>query len=275
MEVDLVLVPYDSAHRNLRMGAGPLRLVEAGLPEHLASRGHETRIIPVELESGFRTEISSAFELAGKIRDSVRRSREEDRFPVVLAGNCISAVGTVSALGHPEVYWFDAHGDLNTPESTRSGFLDGMALSILLGRCWRGLAAGVGLEVVSPDQVWLIGARDLDPAEKEYLEHAGVRWGGVDLPWDQGPGPTGRRRSYLHIDLDVLDPAEGRANPFQVPGGLERQDLIRGIDWIQDRGPVEAAALTAYDPSGDPDGTIVEAAFRIVEQVLATPPITR
>lgn len=272
MQVDIVQVPYDSGFRDLRMGAGPLRLVESGLVDHLGRRGHDGRVVPVELDSGFRTEISAAFELATKIRDRVRESKEQGRFPVVLAGNCISAVGTVSALRPLEVYWFDAHGDLNTPETTRSGFLDGMALSILLGRCWTRLARGVGLEVVSPDQVWLIGARDLDTAEKEYLDEAGVRWTGRELPWDQNPRATQEEGSYLHIDLDVLDPTEGRVNPFQENGGLELGVLLEGLRWIQDRGPIEAVALTAYDPSGDPDGVVVEAAFRILEQLLGTGP---
>lgn len=275
MKVDLVQVPYDSAHRDLRMGAGPLRLVESGLLDHLANLGHDAQVVPVELDSDFPTEISAAFELAAKIRDSVRESREKGRFPVVLAGNCISALGTVTALGRPEVYWFDAHGDLNTPDSTRSGFLDGMALSILLGRCWTSLASEVGLDVVSPEHVWLIGVRDLDPAEREYLVQAGVCWPGRGLPWDESPEPKQARHSYLHIDLDVLDPAEGRANPFQAPGGLDLPELIRGIAWIQDRSPVEAVGLTAYDPSGDEEGAIVDAAFRIVEQTLATGPIAR
>lgn len=275
MQVDIVQVPYDSGFRDLRMGAGPLRLVESGLVDHLGRRGHEGRVVPVEVDSDFRTEISAAFELATKIRDRVRESKEQGRFPVVLAGNCISAVGTVSALGRLEVYWFDAHGDLNTPETTRSGFLDGMALSILLGRCWTGLARGVGLEVVSPDQVWLIGARDLDAAEKEYLDEAGVRWTGRELPRDQSPRATQEGGSYLHIDLDVLDPTEGRVNPFQETGGLELGVLLEGIRWIQDRGPIEAVALTAYDPSGDPDGVVVEAAFRILEQVLVTSPLPK
>ena len=56
-------------------------------------------------------------------------------------------------------------------------------------------------------------------------------------------------------------------NPFQETGGLKLGDLLEGIAWIQERGPIEALALTAYDPGGDPDGAVVEAAFLVLEQV--------
>ena len=266
MKVDLVQVPWDSGHRGARMGAGPLRLVEAGLPDVLAEAGHDVRLEAVELEGGFSAEIASAFELARGVAERVREAERQARLPLVLAGNCISAVGTVAGLGRPALYWFDAHADLHTPESTASGFLDGMALSILLGRCWRGLAGRAGLEPVTEDAVCIIGARDVDAAEEEFLAASEVRR--LDAAALPGALPAVRgARAYVHIDLDCLDPGVGRANDYAADGGLTLERLLDMIDAIAARAPIAAAALTAYDPAVDSDGAVAEAALRIAERL--------
>ena len=104
-------------------------------------------------------------------------------------------VGTLGGLGTGPtgVRWFDAHGDFNTPESTLGGFLDGMALAIATGRCWIGLAATVpGFTPVAEENVVLVGARDLDPAEGELLRASRVQ----HLPSD---APTSRIASAIEV----------------------------------------------------------------------------
>src|SRR5687767_1880913 len=113
-------------------------------------------------------EIGTAFDLDRQLAREVAAARLRSAFPLTLAGNCITSVGTVGGLGAGAtgVLWFDAHGDFNTPETTIGGFLDGMALATVVGRCWRSLAAGVpGFTPVAEENVVLVGARDLDPAE--------------------------------------------------------------------------------------------------------------
>ena len=77
--------------------------------------------------------------------DQQRRDRNPaERFPLVLAGNCNAAVGVVAGLGPgAAVLWCDAHADFNTPETTTGGFLDGMGLATVTGRCWTSMAARV------------------------------------------------------------------------------------------------------------------------------------
>jgi arginase family enzyme len=82
-------------------------------------------------------------------------------FPLVLAGNCNTAVGTLSGAD-PEglgVVWFDAHGDFNTPETTTTGFIDGMGLAIAVGHCWKAMARGVsGFSPVLEENVVIGGS---------------------------------------------------------------------------------------------------------------------
>lgn len=266
MKVDVIQVPYDSGHRGRRMGAGPLRIVDRGLLDTLSASSGEVRLIRIEVEADLPTEIASAFQIARALKEAVSDARDDQRLPIILSGNCVAAVGAVAALGEPRVIWLDAHADLNTPDSTRSGVLDGMTLSILLGRCWRALAGDLGMHVVAEDRVHLIGARDLDPPEEEFLASSSVH----RLTVEADPSELdldGTETCYLHIDLDVLDPDVGRANQYSVSGGIGLERLLALVERIAARGRVGAVALTAYDPSADEDGAIADAATRIAAAI--------
>ncbi|HMG97250.1 MAG TPA: arginase family protein, partial [Gemmatimonadaceae bacterium] len=143
MDIQLLAVPYDSGNRGMRMGAGPERLLDAGLERVLRGNGHTVHTRIAELTADWQAEIQTSFELMRMLSAAVREARESGRFPIVLAGNCNTAVGTLAGLGAQStgVAWFDAHGDFNTPETTRSGFLDGTAVAMITGRCWTQLAA--------------------------------------------------------------------------------------------------------------------------------------
>jgi arginase len=116
----------------------------------------------VEVQGQVPLEVGTSFAVARRIAESVRQAVSSGAFPLVLAGNCLSCVGTLGGLGAPSpaIIWLDAHGDFNTPETTVSGFLDGMALATAVGRCWGKLAATIpGFCPVPEKQVVLVGAR--------------------------------------------------------------------------------------------------------------------
>jgi arginase len=274
----LIAVPYDSGVRGWRMGAGPDRLLASGLEARLRAAGHAVSTEHVELPASAATaEIAATFTLAAQLADRVRAARAEGALPIVLAGNCASAIGTLSGLDEatPAILWLDAHADLNTPDTTRSGFLDGMALAIATGRCWGAMAAAVpGFRPIPDDNVCLIGTRDLDPAEIDLLDasriaavHPHYAFLHLTPALDAVRGRA--ETAYLHIDLDVLDPEEGRANQFATPGGFLLGQMMAVIWSIRQRFEIGAVALTAYDPTGDPDGRICAAAEVILREVLA------
>jgi arginase len=275
MQAQIIAVPYDSAQRGRRMGAGPEQLLAHGLEHSLRDQGHDVRSRVVELPDGWHAEIQTAFSLMHSLAEAVREARALGRFPLVLAGNCNTAVGTVAGLdGRTGVLWFDAHGDFNTPETSVGGFLDGMALAIVAGRCWRELARAVpGFRPVPEDRVYLLGARDLDPLERQELEQSAVT---VCPPAEILPAVTAAVRDlsgkvdglYLHLDLDVLDPSVGRVNQYSAAGGLFLAQLERAVAAIGEVLPIAAATLSAYDPSFDEDGRICAAAFRLAGTIL-------
>lgn len=274
----LIAVPYDSGVRGWRMGAGPGRLLGAGLADALRAAGHTVSTEHVELPDGAAAlEIAATFALAARLADRVRAARADGALPIILAGNCASAIGTLSGLDDPApaIIWLDAHGDLNTPETTRSGFLDGMALSIAIGRCWTSIAATVpGFRPIPAENVCLIGARDVDRAEAEYLASSPIpvfRAADLDdVQLRQVLDQLGSRAGtvYLHMDLDVLDPSEGRANAFAVDKGLVLGQVLEVIRMIRARLEIGAVALTAYDPTCDPDARMCAVARSIVAELL-------
>ena len=271
-DVGIALLPYDSARHGERMGAGPSHLVANGLVERLRGAGHATSVADIAPTSGsWVAEIGTAFDLDRQLAASVAATRTRDAFPLTLAGNCISSVGTLAGLGagRTGMLWFDAHGDFNTPESTVGGFLDGMALAIATGRCWTSLAASVpGFTPVADEDVVLVGGRDLDPVEGELLRASRVQHIAPDAPASriaESVETIARRvhRLYVHVDLDVLDASEGRANGYAGGPGITLGALLAVIEAAGARCPIAAGALTAYDPAYDGDGRMAAAAIQV------------
>lgn len=273
MDIQLLLVPFDSGNRNARMGAGPERLLDVGLERTLRDSGHNvhTRIAHLPPES-WRAEIQTSFELMRMLATAVREARESQRFPIILAGNCSTAVGTVAGLGAQStgVAWFDAHGDFNTPETTSSGFLDGTAVSILTGRCWTQLAATVPeFAPVADERVCLIGTRDLDSLERALLDESGVEVVEPKNLRSALPAALTSIREhvdtiYVHLDLDVLDSGVARANSYALSGGLTLEDTEYALSEIARAFRIGAVTLSAYDPAGDTSDHAAKAAIGLI-----------
>jgi arginase len=276
VDIELISVPYDSALRNARMGAGPTRLIEAGLLDHLAAAGHGVTRTDIEAPSdALPAEIATGFQLMRRLAERIRAAGDGGRFPIVLAGNCNTSVGTVAGLDGPvAVVWFDSHADFNTPETTPTGFLDGMGLATLVGRCWEQLTRGVpGFAPVEERNAVLAGARDLDPLEAELLADSDVKvLSPAQVRDELGASlrPLRERvtNAYVHIDLDVLDSAEGMANSLASPGGLTLAEVRAAIGIVGRDLKIAAAALASYDPSFDNDGRICRAAFTLIDTIL-------
>lgn len=279
MDIQLLLVPYDSGQRGWRCGAGPEHLVRAGLPAHLQRQGHIiTAIHIIEDDPAYPpAEIRTAFELARRLATTVRSARTAGHFPLVLSGNCNTAVGTLSGLtpARRATFWFDAHGDCNTPDTTTSGLLDGMGLAMTMGLCWRDLEATVpGFQPVAAEATLLLGARDLDPPEAALLQGSAT----TAIPVSQIPqglpdflarAPFADTLGYLHLDVDVLDPAVGHANYLPASNGLSLTHLTAAIREVRARVPLGAAAVTSYSPEDDHDQSVCRAAFTAIEAIVA------
>jgi arginase family enzyme len=153
--------------------------------------------------------------------------------PLVLGGCCCTHIGAVEGLaarhGHVAVLWLDAHGDLNTPETSPSGNEWGMPLRMLLDR-----------GTIAAADVVLWGARNLDPAEEEFIVHRGIG--------DDPAAVLGRAEAvYVALDCDVLDPSE-LAVFMPEPGGRSLEEVERLLVHVRDSGSLAGAGFTGLAP---------------------------
>ena len=259
--LSLVLMPFHAATFAIGMGRGP---------HVLAARIDGDDVTEVEAAPELESEIARTFELDRRLARSVREVVAAGSFPLVLSGNCISCLGTVAGAGADAVLWLDAHADFDTPDDNVSGFLDVMALASLTGNCWAAQCASIeGFRPIAERDVVLVGVRDLLAYQRARLERSQIRV----LPRTVGVAAaldalaSRARRLYLHVDLDCLDPSEGRANDYAAPGGLTAEEVRATIAEALRRFDVRAAALTAYDPAVDADGRIATAAAAFAAEI--------
>jgi arginase len=159
--------------------------------------------------------------------------------PLVLGGDCCSHVGAVEGLSarHDRlaVVWLDAHGDLNTPQSSPSGNTWGMPLRMLID----------GGAVAAGDEA-LVGARSLDPPEEEFIAQAGVHTGddAIDRALDEVDCV------YVALDVDVFEPSQ-LAMFMPEPGGPTLDEVERLFTELRTRASVVGAGISGA--RGDPE----------------------
>src|SRR4029077_18132032 len=211
---------------------------------------------------GLHTETNALVELQGLAVPLIRDAIERQARPIILSGNCGTAALSAMAALDPRstgIIWFDAHADFNTPETSPSGFLDGMGLAILTGRCWRRLAERFeSFQPVLDSQVIQIGVRKKDPPEGQLLQQSGIKQiptvalAGLPKALKELSAPT----VYVHVDLDVIDTIVGRAKGWACGGGLSVNQLCDALELIGRSASIVAGAVTCYDPAVDMDGRI-------------------
>ena len=240
MNIQIIKIPYDCGYKEQRQGLGPERFTDHNIDRILEADGHQVKISQIVSQSDFTIEIMTAFELNRHLAAEVRRAIENDLFPVVLSGNCNSCLGTIAGIGPDDlgVVWFDAHGEFNTPETTLSGFLDGMPIAIATGHCWKSVSRTItGFSPVDEKNFILVGARDLDAEEQRNLEQSEINLvrtvGNEDVEIlriiKAAMIRLQKRVSgiYLHIDMDAFEVGGGAANHFGATGGMSPEFLIR------------------------------------------------
>jgi arginase len=258
----LIQVPWYLGREHPDLSRGPAVLAEA--------IGGESVVVPAPEKRPVPNEVADSFEVISAVRAAVSDAVEDGRFPIVLAVNCLTSLGTVAGVGRDVgVVWFDAHGDFHTPDSTITGFLDGMGLALLLGDGWSELRATIeGLRPVPAENALLVSARDLDPTEADRVAASNLRRADADtLEPALDELATRVDAVYLHIDLDVIDPSVARANVLAVDGGPDTEQLEEALAAVSSRFEIAAAALTAYDPSQDHENRVPGIAARLSEQL--------
>jgi arginase len=271
--ISLIGWPFDLGRASIGMGHGPeVLLADDAFRIAIADAVGDIEVERVEAVDEGLPEFARVFELDRRLAATVADASARDRFPLVVAGNCISCLGTVAGIVRARpmgVVWLDAHADFDTPEDNLSGFSDVMGLSILTGGSWRALRATIpGFSAVGEADVVLLGTRDLEPYQRQRLGCSQMTVVGhrIDLATATTAlvGLADRvKQVYLHVDLDVLDTQVGSANHYAAPDGPDLGTVLALITQTFATVRVDAASITAYDPVYDPDKRILGAARRI------------
>jgi arginase len=215
--------------------------------------------IPMEAGESLGTGVNRYSALLS-IRDKVSSElRRLDGSVVLIGGDCgadVAAVQRAVSAAEPgtvALLWLDAHGDLNTPESSTSGAFGGMTLRTLLGEGPEALAS-TGAAALRPDHVVLAGARSLDDAETVFIDESGIRRVEVDelLTPDAvlaALEATGAASVYVHVDLDVLDPAVIDGVGYPEPFGVQPDALAATIRAVRGRFALAGACIAGFAPA--------------------------
>jgi len=178
--------------------------------------------------------------VADVVGDDIRRGRR----PVVASADCLTSLGIVAGLQRagiePAVVWFDAHGDVQTLETTASGYLGGMPIRLLVGYRPELIADALNLRPVPEERIALVDARDLDPPEEQYLADAAICR--LAVP-DVGPDTVPDGPIYLHLDVDVIDPGELPGLRYPTPGGPGLAEVVAALRRVLATGRVAAVGL--------------------------------
>lgn len=194
--------------------------------------------------------------------------RVADGARVVVCGDCVAPLGVLAGLQRrgldPGLVWLDAHGDANTEATTPSGYLGGMTLAKAVGWGDPGLAEGIGLTPLAEHRVLLAGARDLDPAERELLDGSGIaRCELTDLDAALPDSPL-----LVHLDLDVVDPAELPGLRYPAPGGPSAAEVGAALARLSATGRVVAVSLACTWLPGAGARGAIDIAAPLLENLL-------
>jgi arginase len=269
--MNLTLIPSPFALDQFRysMGLAPETLLASGLKATLESDGHTVTVNERSTELGPGTVLDRIGQHLAELAEQVAAAHRNQSLPVILGGDCLVAIGVTAGLRRAlksdfGIAWFDAHGDFNTPDTTLSGYLGGMPLACACGRGLDLLRTAVQLDQpVNEANVVMVGIRDLDPPEKVLIDSTPIR---VYSPADTPQFNADVRPTYLHYDIDSMDPSLAPGVNFLTPNGLSMETALQAARKVQPH--LAAFALTAVDPSRDREGRTVKTAMELMRGIL-------
>lgn len=294
--VHIINVPLDLGASRRGTDAGPSAFRIAGLSRAVKRLGYELTAetdIPVpsmetrqakDAKARFKDEILTVCEgLAEATRDTLQRGE----FPLVIGGDHSIAMGTISGLAaHFQVseqdlgvIWFDAHGDMNLPDTSPSGNVHGMPLSHLLGHGDSDLSSILNMHpAIKPEHVVLIGIRDIDRVEREFIRESGVTAFTMRDIDEQGMSEIARQALeivnngtagfHVSFDLDGCDPEVIPGSGTLVPGGVSYREAHLLLELCAEDGRLTSLEVVELNPFIDQGNVSAERAVALVQSAL-------
>ncbi len=297
MDIALTNVHLDLGAGRRGTDMGPSALHVAGLVPALERLGHNIHDIvsigspsfeardPGSSSARFLPEIARVVNV---LANRTEAALTEGRFPLVLGGDHSIAIGTVTGMSRAMrrkgerlgVVWVDAHTDMNTPDTSPSGNIHGMPVSCLLGHGPAELTHLLSPNgpAIYPEDIVLIGIRDVDATEAEVVRRTGVRVFTMSELDARGTADclreafahVSRNTSGIHLsfDLDGVDPAEAPGVGTPVPGGLNLRESHLLCEWASATGKLVGMEMVELNPTRDVRNKTAELARWLIESAL-------
>ena len=265
-----VQVDLGQVDRGVNMGPSAVRYT--GLSSRLRALGYTVNDIgnvelPIRetlLEKGFASILPAIVYASEQIYHVAQQAVRDDVLPIFLGGDHSIAIGTIGGLTHETdcgVIWIDAHGDFNTPESSKSGNIHGMPLATLLGQGHDELV-NVGRKgaKLKPENVVLVGLRDLDLQEQQIIKESGVAYYTMRNIDEKGIKSvihsaldhlSNLDRIHVSFDVDSLDPEVAPGVGTPVPGGLTYREAHLAMEIIADSQKLSSIDVVEINPMLD------------------------
>lgn len=290
--VTLIYVPLHFGGRHRGTVMGPMAVKVAELSTRLESMGlriHKEVEVRVPAALGWTATpqaepkcVPEILEVSFEVARLVEEAMEDGSIPITIGGDHSLAIGSLAGVSsyyrkRQEEFglvWFDAHGDINTPETTHSGNVHGMPFAVALGYGDKRLVnLGGFAPKVDPKKAVLIGIRDLDPAEREMITTSGITafsmrdidHMGLGRVSELGIGAIGPDVAGLHVsfDIDVMDPdvAPGVSTPS--PGGLNYRESSLALTFLAETEMVRSIDIAELNPAMDVKNKTAEVAVNL------------
>ncbi len=291
MNIHLIGVPMDlgAGRRGVDMGPSALRI--AGVTEKLQRLGHTVVdegdiVIKAPEQQKIRNEklryLTEIVRACTVLSSKIEKILEDSGFPLVIGGDHSIAIGTTAGISsyarsrnkRPGVLWIDAHGDMNTENTTPSGNIHGMPLAASLGLGAIELTSvGGDLRKVDPKDVVLIAIRDLDDGERENIRKLGINIFTMEQIDKYGIAVVLEKAlrklskvDYLHVsfDLDAVDPSVAPGVGTPVKGGLDYREAHLIMETLYEHGKVNSLEVVEVNPILDNRNQSAEFATELI-----------
>ncbi|MGB2991195.1 MAG: arginase [Paenisporosarcina sp.] len=289
LNISLIGVPMDLGQNRRGVDMGPSAIRYAGVVERLQEIGHTVtdegniQIAAAEKTASPDTNLKNLKEvtdastaLANKIHDVM----ENGQFPLILGGDHSIAIGTLAGLGdryeNLGVIWYDAHADLNTGETSPSGNIHGMPLAVSIGLGHEKLVNIRGFAPkIKPENVVIIGARSIDPGERELIKEKGIKvftmhdidkLGMTEVMNSAMSYLKDRNVDGLHLslDLDGIDPIYTPGVGTPVPGGISYRESHLAMEMLFTSDMVTSAEFVEVNPILDEKNKTADVAVALM-----------
>lgn len=296
MKIDMIGLPLDLGANRRGVDMGPSAIRIAGITEHLQHIGHEvvdegdlSVVVPevMQIEDPKLKYLPEISKSVAHLADAVTATLKRGHFPLVLGGDHSIAIGTVGGVArhlHAQnrrlgLIWIDAHGDMNTHETTPSGNIHGMSFAAALGKgCQELVSVGGDFQKIQPEDAVLVGARNLDPKEQQLIRDSGITVytmedidrRGVYAVMTEALQVATRNTDSLHmsLDMDALDPQEAPGVGTPVRGGLSYREAHTAMEIIAASGRLASLEVVEVNPILDIRNQTATVAAELVASAL-------